>query len=971
MLLLILTLSLSLFACGKKEPLPSSDGEGAENQPCEAHVDENRDSVCDKCGKKLKTEEEEKPDDDGIELIKNGEILFKIILGSDVDEATREYALALSEKALALGANLSIAEETDDVAGGLEVLVGTVTSRGEDFVIERVPLGYGGYAIENIDGKIVVTGGSDKALLEALEKFAESFLGITEDTEKLSDVKLQKTKFKTEIYDSYRVYEITVSGNDVKDYVIACDTSDEVYRKAAERVRDFLWEKAGYYLDVVDIYTELHYEGAIVIAHTEKGRAGATGFRTRVDKDNFLIECAHRTGLDKALSEYFISFVQARDTIELKNYSGKTDITRIYYSDFGAVGDGITNDTEAIRAAHEAANLDNLTVMGEAGKTYYIAKVEEPINIQTDVDFCGATFIFDASHFVKEDTGNVFKVTSHVKSPSVNKAYLDAINANKDENGFVIKGLSHGDEQTTKLDLGLGYPAFIKLYNTKNKTYMRWGYVDNAGQNQCEVILVDKDGNIDPTTPILLDYTELTSVTVVPIDIHTITIKNATVISKASQMNTLGKGGSIAHSFALTRSNTVFENMHHVITGEIAKNAPSRLNPETGLWEDISAEGYAYDSTAKKITYNGRIYDGDDVKPFMGYTYSGFVQCRDAHNIHVKDCTFQARVYYNEGTYDISSTFTNKVIFEDCVQSNFFDTRPEYEKFGPSTVANLSLCWGVSGTNFCKNLEFINCELTRYDAHCGVVNGKVVGGKIAIVRLIGGGTFTIEDVDFYCRSGSPIQLREDYGASFNGTLIVKDTNFHYGWYSQYGHYNNRVSLIAAPSAHWDNNYTTYFPNIVIDGITVETTEREITLIASSERLYPNSHYPLRNIITEDVANPDATFTMYYETKNKNIVEEKPEKFPYLEGFKKLGKDPEALKPGEYTAVDNGDGTFTIIAEGVKNINPYVPPSKIEIKNMATKTNENGEGFIFLIYECDFLRDTEILDPDGLVKRIKP
>ena len=973
MLLLIFALSFTLFACGNTEDTPG--GDGTESEACKTHVDNDKNSLCDKCGEKIKTEKPdgEKPDGNGgedLSLIKDGEILFSIVLGDDLDEAALSAVTAFSDKITALGATLSVTSDSYADEAPLEVLVGTVESRGDEYVIERIPLGYGGFAIEKFDGKIVITGGSDKALLEAFETFTENYLGIKEDTSALSDVTLKSTKFKTEIQDSYRISDISVGKNSVENYVIACDKQDEVYLKAAKTVRNFLWEKAGFYLDIVDV-SELDEDGgALILSHVTKGMAGATGFRTLVDGENFLIECAHRTGLEKALSEYLITFVQARDKIELKNYSASTDITRIYYSDFGVLGDGVTDDTEAMRAAHEAANLDNLTVMGEKGKTYYIAKPGKAILVTTDVDFCGAKLIFDASHFTPADSGNVFEVQSHYPDTSVKKEYIDAINAARGDDGLVIRSFNHGDGKTTKLDLGLGYPALLKIYNTKNKTYMRWGYVDNAGQNQCEVVLVDKDGNIDPSTPILLDYTEVTSITVVRTDIHTITIRNATVESIASQINTLGKGGSIAHSFYLSRPNTVFENMHHVITGEIAKNAPSRLNSETGLWEDVSGEGYSYNSTTKKIMYGGMEYTGDDVQPFIGCTYSGFVQCRDAHNIHVKGCTFQARVYYNEGTYDISATFANKVIFEDCIQSNFFDKRPEYEKYGESTVANLSLCWGVSGTNFCKNLDYINCELTRYDAHCGVVNGRIIGGKIAIVRLIGGGNFTIEGVEFYPRSGAPIQLREDYGGSFNGTLTVKDCDFKYGWYSQLGNNNYSPTLISTGSAQWDNNYTTYFPNIIIDGITFETTKKEVVLIASMTRDYPATHYPLRDIIKTDVSNPDAEFLTCYETKNPNIVTANPEKFPHLAGFKKVDKPYDKLVYGEYTVVDNKNGTYTVIAMA-KNINPYTPPSFIEIKNMATKINDNGEQFSFIVYDCPFLKETQIIDKDGIVSRKKP
>ena len=44
----------------------------------------------------------------------------------------------------------------------------------------------------------------------------------------------------------------------------------------------------------------------------------------------------------------------------------------VTYSDFGAVGDGVHDDFEAIWRAHEYANENGLPVVVNDGKTYYI-----------------------------------------------------------------------------------------------------------------------------------------------------------------------------------------------------------------------------------------------------------------------------------------------------------------------------------------------------------------------------------------------------------------------------------------------------------------------------------------------------------------------------------------------------------------------------------------------------------------------
>ena len=44
----------------------------------------------------------------------------------------------------------------------------------------------------------------------------------------------------------------------------------------------------------------------------------------------------------------------------------------VTYLDFGAKGDGVTDDFKAIYEAHEYANKNGLTVKTDDGKTYYI-----------------------------------------------------------------------------------------------------------------------------------------------------------------------------------------------------------------------------------------------------------------------------------------------------------------------------------------------------------------------------------------------------------------------------------------------------------------------------------------------------------------------------------------------------------------------------------------------------------------------
>ena len=57
------------------------------------------------------------------------------------------------------------------------------------------------------------------------------------------------------------------------------------------------------------------------------------------------------------------------------------------YEQFGAVGDGVTDDIEAIIACHAEANRTGTPVKTLDGATYYIGGRRLCATIKTDVDF--------------------------------------------------------------------------------------------------------------------------------------------------------------------------------------------------------------------------------------------------------------------------------------------------------------------------------------------------------------------------------------------------------------------------------------------------------------------------------------------------------------------------------------------------------------------------------------------------------
>ena len=51
-----------------------------------------------------------------------------------------------------------------------------------------------------------------------------------------------------------------------------------------------------------------------------------------------------------------------------------SDKKYVNYEDFGAVGDGVTDDFDAIEAAHNYANANGLEVKTKSDATYYVGE---------------------------------------------------------------------------------------------------------------------------------------------------------------------------------------------------------------------------------------------------------------------------------------------------------------------------------------------------------------------------------------------------------------------------------------------------------------------------------------------------------------------------------------------------------------------------------------------------------------------
>lgn len=539
----------------------------------------------------------------------------------------------------------------------------------------------------------------------------------------------------------------------------------------------------------------------------------------------------------------------------------------VTYEEFGAKGDGVTEDFAAIYAAHEYANANNLPVITDDGKTYYIHDTVidgevKTVKIRTDVNWGSSKFIVDDSDIdfyepLRRGTKNLFKVVSDYEEEIITDSEILE----------KFRGVGEG---TKKFDFAPGYPALLVIYNENHRVYLRSGarYV-GQGSPQHEVFLVDKDGNIDESTPFMFNYEEVTKVTVIRADVTPITVKGGIFTTRVPRFE-VAEGesakviGAYSRNILVNRSYTTVEGVEHYVVGE----------PTIEEWKE---------------------------NKYHGVHYAAFYYASFANEVTFKNCIITGRFSYHHSTYEFQASHVNKIRLFGCIQSNF--TIKDYEgntvySMALSPVTQSATYWGIGGSNFCKNMEYVDCKLSRFDAHQGLYNGKIINSSVNFMEIIGKGELIFDRLNWCSASnGGPYNsfayLRSDYGSTWDGTITYKDCTFNLS--------PGDARIFYHAYANWNYGYQCYFPNLIIDNPTVNglTEGAKIRLVTADKNVgkEPNMHLP----------------------KTLNIP------------------------------MKNNDGTDD---EGnMTNINPIIPPKFVKIIN-------NNSGVDFYIPRAPFFENTE-------------
>ncbi len=530
--------------------------------------------------------------------------------------------------------------------------------------------------------------------------------------------------------------EITVNGVSIDGYSVV-SPEGTLYSNAAQTLCNEIYKACGRKIAASESSSK-----AFIINETLNDE---DIFSLKVENGNIYITGCSGAGISRGIASFADEVLLcSKGSYDFKDgyeYT-KTFTDYVTYEDFGAVGDGKTDDLEAIAETHKHANANGLSVFANETATYYIGGKDKTAFVMTDTDWSTARFIIDDTE-LENRSAWIFSI-----SPS-----QGGIN--------VTDKLSPLKSDATALGVALESKSLVVLTDSNVKQYIRKGANQNSGSSQTDVILVDENGKISPETPLIWDFDSITSAVAYPVDAEKLTVKGGRFTTLAN--NASSEYNYYARGILVKRSNTVID----------------------GIYHDIKNEGKT------------------------GSPYSAFVSISTCADVTVKNSTFTGHKKYSTvgsagtsvamGTYDIGAATAVNAKFINCNQTN--------------DITDINY-WGIAGTNYCKNLLYDGCALSRFDAHQGVLNATVRNSVLGHhgIKLIGSGTALIENTTVL--SDSFVALRSDYGSTWNGDLIIRNCKFYPTGISSH-------IIDAENSEDHDFGYVCYLPErIEIDGFFV-------------------------------------------------------------------------------------------------------------------------------------------------------
>ena len=472
----------------------------------------------------------------------------------------------------------------------------------------------------------------------------------------------------------------------------------------------------------------------------------------------------------------------------------------VNYSNHGAKGDGITDDFEAIYQAHKHANKlriatpeKRVIVRGTPNANYFIGAKhsDRTILIQTSTDWTDVTFTIDDRE-VPHQNARVWLFRVESALPEID--LFGTVTSLK-------AGQPNIPEFSFERDMMITVADNTTLFHRKE-----FGgdgpFAGGQPSPKIDAFRIDKQGNIDPLTPIVHDFNTITSLRGIQIDEETLTIRGGTFIRYANLVHVTRGGygfGYFDRGILVTRSNVVME----------------------GLYHDVRY----YNLDGSPFPYEQR------VRP-----YSGFINTRRCSDITIRNVVLSGRRMAEIGTYDLLIETTLNILLENVNQTNCINDR-RY--------------WGIMASNESKNIVVDRVSFSRFDTHRLVHNITVKNSEIGYASILatGSGTLWVENTTVY--ASFFMSFREDWGSHWNGNVYVKNSVF--APFSQ-----NVSNMTVFSGFNITGKFDFGFPNtmpkiITIDGLTIDDSNlREGGNILLFNNVPNSSDQPFPFGLTEEV-----------------------------------------------------------------------------------------------------------------------
>ena len=693
-------------------------------------------------------------------IVENGKTDFRIIRPDTAEAICQQAAIELTRHMTNLGIKIQLATDWDTkkhTAEQFEILIGNTVYTPEDaMVIDLSDLGSDGFLIEVVGNKILLRAGNSAALLHAVDFFKEEFLSAE------GTLMTIPSDYRYVASNGIFLSEFTLCGADISEFAIA--TEGDGLTDIAAELAVLIQDKCG---------VTPPSEGKHRILLTTREAIGTT-VTAVFENGDLVIRAADSESMRKAILCFWMEEVYHKTgSLSLTaDLSYTRDLSQtVFYSDYITPAEGVCCLSGLI-AAHKEANQKGYKVFADLFGSYYISSIGKTATVKTDTEWGNATFIIDDSNVSPADRGDwIFHIASDHKS-------------------YSLTNITSLDRTQTTLNITLPQKSLVTFYDNTTMQYIRYGGNANNGSTKRDTVLVDTDGSIDLSAPLIWNFDKITSITVLPIDEVGLTVSGGsftTIANRAPSEYTY-----YARGLNITRSNTTVKNVKHYVTGEGATGAP----------------------------------------------YSAFFQISNCANVTLENCLLTGHKTYQSpttkmGSYDINGSGAISVIFRNCTQTN---------EITDSTY------WGVLGSNFCKNLVYDGCVLSRFDAHQGVANATIINSTLGHMgaNAIGFGILRIENSKFF--SSCIVNLRNDYGSTWEGDVIIRNCYFK-------PTQNSNCYLISGKNeGGHDFGYTCYMPRTVtIEGLHVDSPSQMYVYADLNPNCTSESYVPAYpHVVTESV-----------------------------------------------------------------------------------------------------------------------